>query len=290
MARRRARESPDPIDLEVGARLSARRRELGLSLRAVGDALEISAVQLGKYERGFDRISASRLVRAAAAMGTTVSDLVGAPSPAPLEPFVIAELASRDAAELLSAFVAIEHPALQLALVNVVRRTALAASRRVEPRASSPFRGSRSSPEVIRLVMMLYLRHPRWLADVKRLLAARGIVLSYDTLCHWGNRFGPMFAAEGERPIGDTRAHSNDTWRLGEMGVKINGKPRHLWRALGDGGEVLEFFVTENREMSAAVRLMTHLMEHRHTAEPGRPEPGRPPRPSYPQGEAPRTV
>ena len=59
---------------------------------------------------------------------------------------------------------------------------------------SNPFRYFNSSPEVIRLVVMMYVRYP--LRNVEDLLAERGIDISHETVRFWLNRFGPMFAAE----------------------------------------------------------------------------------------------
>ena len=53
-----------------------------------------------------------------------------------------------------------------------------------------------SSPEVIRLVVMMYVRYPLSLRNVEDLLAERGIDVSHETVRFWWNRFGPMFAAE----------------------------------------------------------------------------------------------
>jgi putative transposase len=61
---------------------------------------------------------------------------------------------------------------------------------------SNPFRYFNSSPEVIRLVVMMYVRYPLSLRNVEDLLAERGIDISHGTVRFWWNRFGPMFAAE----------------------------------------------------------------------------------------------
>lgn len=59
---------PDPIDVHVGARLRARRKLIGSSQEALADALGLTFQQVQKYERGFNRISASKLYRAAAVL------------------------------------------------------------------------------------------------------------------------------------------------------------------------------------------------------------------------------
>ncbi len=63
---------------------------------------------------------------------------------------------------------------------------------------ASPFRYFNSSPEVIRLVVMMYVKYPLSLRNVEDLLAARGRHLPRDGRFSW-NRFGPMFAAEIRR-------------------------------------------------------------------------------------------
>jgi len=61
---------------------------------------------------------------------------------------------------------------------------------------SNPFRYFNSSPEVIRLVVMMYIRDPLPLRNVEDLLVERGIAISHETVRFWWNRFGPIFAAE----------------------------------------------------------------------------------------------
>ena len=65
----------------------------------------------------------------------------------------------------------------------------------------SPFRYFNSSPEVIRLVVMMYVKYPLSLRNVEDLLAERGIDFCHETVRFWWNRFGPMFAAERHAAI-----------------------------------------------------------------------------------------
>ena len=59
----------------------------------------------------------------------------------------------------------------------------------------NPFRYFNTSPEVIRLVVMMYVRYPLSLRKVEDILFERGIDICHETVRHWWNRFGPMFAA-----------------------------------------------------------------------------------------------
>ena len=61
---------------------------------------------------------------------------------------------------------------------------------------ASPFRYFNSSPEVIRLAVMMYIRFPLSLRNVEDLLFERGIDICHETVRLWCNSFGPMFAAD----------------------------------------------------------------------------------------------
>jgi putative transposase len=60
----------------------------------------------------------------------------------------------------------------------------------------NPFRCFNSSPEVIRLAVMMYIRYPLSLRQVEDLLFERSIDIRHETVRFWWNRFGPIFAAE----------------------------------------------------------------------------------------------
>jgi putative transposase len=127
---------------------------------------------------------------------------------------------------------------------------------------SNPFRYFNSSPEVIRLVVMMYARYPLSLRNVEDLLAERGIDISHETVRFWWNRFGPVFAAEiRKRRVAHMRSYPQWRWHLDEVFVKINGKLHYLWRAVDHEGEVLEAVVTARRDKGAALNLLKRLLK-----------------------------
>ena len=78
----------------------------------------------------------------------------------------------------------------------------------------NPFRWFDSSPEVIRLVVMMYVRYPLSLRNVEDLLFERGIDICHETVRLWWNRFGPMFACEIRRKrVQHMRAYTHWKWR-----------------------------------------------------------------------------
>ncbi|MDV4145840.1 MULTISPECIES: IS6 family transposase [Roseobacteraceae] len=126
----------------------------------------------------------------------------------------------------------------------------------------SPFRYFKTSPEIIRLAVMMYVRFPLSLRNVEDLLHERGIDVSHETIRFWWNRFGPLFASEiRKRRVYQMRSHSNWRWHLDEVFVKINGEQHYLWRAVDHEGEVLESYVTKRRDRAAAYKFLRKAMK-----------------------------
>lgn len=133
---------------------------------------------------------------------------------------------------------------------------------------ASPFRYFHSSPELIREVVMLYVRFPLSLRNVEDLLFERGYDLCHETVRLWWNRFGPLFAADiRRRRVSRMRGFRQWRWHLDEMYVKLNGEMVYLWRAVDHEGEILESYVTRKRDKSAALAFMKKALK-RH----GKPE------------------
>jgi putative transposase len=125
-----------------------------------------------------------------------------------------------------------------------------------------PFKYFHSSPEIIRLAVMLYVRFPLSLRNVEDLLHERGIDISHETVRYWWNRFGPIFASEIRRGrAARMRAYSNLQWPLDEVFVKINGEMHCLCRAIDHEGEVLESYVTKRRDRKAALKFLRKSMK-----------------------------
>jgi transcriptional regulator with XRE-family HTH domain len=127
-------ETPDPIDVEVGARIRIRRRLLSVSQEELANALKLTFQQVQKYEKGVNRVSASMLVRIAKRLDTTVAALVGEEDPVRRPTEVYQALAAPGGLELLRAYAAIPDGASKLALLKLV--TALAYGERATDEAA----------------------------------------------------------------------------------------------------------------------------------------------------------
>jgi putative transposase len=118
------------------------------------------------------------------------------------------------------------------------------------------------------LVVMMYVRFPLSLRNVEDLLFERGIDICHETVRHWWNRFGPLFAADVRRQrVSRMCGFRQWKWHLDEVYVKINGEMRYLWRAVDQDGEVLESYVTKTRDKDAALRFIKRAMKRHGKVE-----------------------
>ena len=118
------------------------------------------------------------------------------------------------------------------------------------------YRGHRFPAEVIAHAVWLYFRFPLSLRMVEDLLAARGIIVSHETVRRWAEKFGRDFANKIRRRT----PRYGDKWHLDEVVVAINGKKHWLWRAVDQEGFVLDVLVQSRRNKRAAERLLRKLL------------------------------
>src|SRR3954454_11925582 len=90
------------------------------------------------------------------------------------------------------------------------------------------YAGYRFPAEIISYAVWLYFRFPLSLRNVDEILAARGVVVSHETVRQWGLKFGQAFANRIQRRLPQV----GDKWHLDEVAVKIAGKKHWLWRAV----------------------------------------------------------
>ena len=133
---------------------------------------------------------------------------------------------------------------------------------------ASPFRCFNLSPEVIRLVVLMYVWFVLSLRNVEDLLFERGIDVCYETVRFWWNRFKPMFAGEIRwQRVSAMRGFCHWRWHLDEVYVKINGETHYLRRAVDHEGEALKSFATKTRDKAAALTFMKKALKRHGSPE-----------------------
>jgi transcriptional regulator with XRE-family HTH domain len=131
-----AKKAPNPIDKHVGSRVRMRRMMLAMSQEKLGDALGLTFQQVQKYEKGTNRIGASRLQQISHILQVPVSFffdgapiIAGMPRPegvseAPSPAYVSDFLATSDGLALTKAFMRIDDSKLRRRIVDLVEQIA----------------------------------------------------------------------------------------------------------------------------------------------------------------------
>jgi putative transposase len=123
--------------------------------------------------------------------------------------------------------------------------------------ARSPYAGHRFPAEIISHAIWLYFRFPLGLRMVEEMLAARGIVVSHETVRQWARKFGQAVANRIRRRL----PSPGDKWHLDEVVIMIAGAKHWLWRAVDQTGTVLDVLVQSRRDKQAAKRLLRKLLK-----------------------------
>jgi putative transposase len=111
--------------------------------------------------------------------------------------------------------------------------------------------------EVIGYAIWLYFRFPLSLRMVEELLAARGILVSYETVRQWALKFGQGFANQIRRRL----SAAGDKWHLDEVAINVAGRKHWLWRAVNQHRVVLDILVQSQCNAKAAKRLLRKLLK-----------------------------
>lgn len=127
-----------------------------------------------------------------------------------------------------------------------------------------PFKGHRFPKDIILLAVRWYCRFPLSYADVRDLLAERGIDVDRATVYRWVQKFGPEIA----RRAYVHRSWRGLNWHVDETYVRVGGKWRYLWRAVDQQGQFVDFRLTARRDAKAAKAFLKQAIE---SSRPYRP-------------------
>jgi transcriptional regulator with XRE-family HTH domain len=123
-------KAPNPVDRHVGSRMRMRRMLIGMSQEKLGEALGITFQQIQKYEKGTNRIGASRLHHIARVLGVPIEFFYeGAPqvgavqgfAESPASGYVADFLTTSEGLELVKAFIAIKDPKVRRRIVDLAK-------------------------------------------------------------------------------------------------------------------------------------------------------------------------
>ena len=119
------------------------------------------------------------------------------------------------------------------------------------------YSGHRYPPQIISHAVWLYHRFTLSFRDIEELLAARSIMVSYETIRNWCLKFGNRYCKQ----LKQNRGQLGDTWFLDEVFIKINGVLHYLWRAVDQDGDEIDFLVQKRKDKKAARRFFEKLLK-----------------------------
>ena len=120
----------------------------------------------------------------------------------------------------------------------------------------SAYSGYRFPREIISYAIWAYHRFCLSFRDVEDLLAERGIIVSYESIRQWCEKFGSGYVRKLKRREG----RLGDCWHLDEIFLRINGNLQYLWRAVDQDGDVIDILVQPQRDQRAAERFFRRLL------------------------------
>src|SRR6516165_7732353 len=121
----------------------------------------------------------------------------------------------------------------------------------------SPYSGYRFPSEIISYAIWAYHRFCLSFRDVEDLLAERGITVSYEAVRRWCQKFGADYA----RCLRKRQRRLGDSWHVDELFVRINGRPRYLWRAVDQDGDVIDILLqTASGPASSRARMVQKVV------------------------------
>lgn len=94
----------------------------------------------------------------------------------------------------------------------------------------------------------------------------RGVVVTYESVRNWCDRFGAVFACRARA----MRPRTGMTWHLDDMFVRLRGEPYVLWRAVDEHGIELDVLLQKRRDTAAAKRFFERGGGGARTGCPGR--------------------
>jgi putative transposase len=123
-------------------------------------------------------------------------------------------------------------------------------------KAKSLYHGHRFPAVVISCAVRWYFRFNLSLRDIEELLFERGVVVTYETIRRWCDKFGAGFAHRAKT----ARRKPGGIWHLDEMFVSLRGEPYMLWRAVDEDGVELDVLLQKRRDKAAAKRFFKRVL------------------------------
>jgi transposase, IS6 family len=126
------------------------------------------------------------------------------------------------------------------------------------------FKWRQTTPELILCAVRWYLRYSLSLRDVEELLTERGLEADHTTVWRWVQRYGPELEQRMRRHLKPT----NNSWRVDETYLRVQGRWCYLYRAIDSAGATIDFLLSALRDADAAKRLFRKALSDPSQRQP----------------------
>ncbi len=125
----------------------------------------------------------------------------------------------------------------------------------------SPFKWRHYLPSIILLNVRWYLRYPLSYRNLEEMMMERGLSIDHTTIYRWVMAYAPEINKRCRKHLRPT----NDSWKVDETYIKVNGESKYLYRAIDSDGQTIDFLLTAKRDAIAAKRFLTKALNHGHS-------------------------
>lgn len=130
--------------------------------------------------------------------------------------------------------------------------------------ASSIFKWRHFLPEIILLNVRWYCRYPLSYRNLEEMMLERGLEVDHSTIHRWVLNYAP----ELDKRLRPHLRFTNDSWRIDETYIRVQGKWKYLYRAVDSTGKTLDFLLSAKRDTQAAKRFFRKMLKATHTQRP----------------------
>lgn len=127
--------------------------------------------------------------------------------------------------------------------------------------SESPFKWRHFLPEIILLCVRWYLRYPLSYRNLQEMMVERGLSIDHTTIYRWVMAYSPEMNKRCRKHLKST----NDSWKVDETYIKVNGKSKYLYRAIDSKGQTIDFLLSAKRDTVAAKRFLSKVLMQGHS-------------------------
>ncbi len=118
--------------------------------------------------------------------------------------------------------------------------------------------------EIILLCVRWYLKYSLSLKNMQEIMAERGIYINYSTIHRWIVEYSPILNVRLKKHLRKT----NDSWRMDETYIKVNGEWVYLYRAIDTNGDTIDFRLSRKRDKLASKNFFRKALMQPHVTKP----------------------